>query len=635
MLDKLFRKIRIIIGNITVKILRIKIFGKHIFMNRYVRRLPLIGPLVKKADSYMTRTYTRQKIDKEYRAWLRANYPSQTDISRQKKESKKFARRPLISVIVPTYNTNIGYLKECINSVINQSYDNWELCLADDNSTNPEVRKVIENFAKKDKRIKYIFRKENGHICKASNSALQIATGKYIALLDHDDVLWPNALYENVKLINKYPSAKFIYSDEDKIDSSGKKHMEAFFKPDWNFDFLRSINYITHFAVLEKKLVDEIGGFREGYEGAQDWDLFLRASRKLEKVYHIPTVIYSWRKSETSTAQAPSTKDYAYVNQKKALQDDVKERSLKADIDWQIPFSMWHVKYALQKESLVSIVIPTKNQKDFIERCLKSIQEKTTYKNFEVVIVDTGSTEPEVWEVYKEYKNLGKGLKVVKWTKPFNFAASCDFGAERAKGEYILFLNNDTEVITPSWIEEMLGFAQLEGAGAIGCKLYYPDGKLQHAGIVLGVGGQNGTPGIAGHFFPAYIDQPPQSPLQDLYVGGARDFTAVTAACVMVAKKKFDEVKGFDPIFRIAFNDVDLCLKLYDKGYRNIYLPQVELYHYESISIGKPGSKERDLEEFSKEIQLMLKKWKPLIDDDPFYHPEFRRDIANARLKTK
>ncbi len=617
-----------------VKLLHTKVAGKQIFLNRYTKKVPGIGKVVRRIDSHTASSYIRKQREKEYRKWFKRHFPSQSVIDKQKAKQKKLKQRPLVSIIIPTYNTNIKHLKECIDSVLAQTYDNWQLCIADDHSTNPKVREVIKKYAIKDNRIKYILREKNGHICKASNSALELAKGEYVALLDHDDYLWPNALYENVKLINEHSDAKFIYSDEDKLNETGRKHEDPFFKPDWSPEFLRSINYITHFAVLDRQLVNKVGGFRPGYEGAQDWDLFLRVSRELDKVHHIPTVLYSWRKSDTSTAKTPSAKDYAYINQEKALKDDIKSRGMKAKLSWEVPMLMWRVNYEVKDAPLVSIVIPTKDQYGFIKRCLASIEAKTTYENFEVVIVDTGSTDEQVWKLYETYKNLGKGLRVVKWhKKPFNFASACDFGADKSKGEYLLFLNNDTEVITKSWIEDMLGYAQQKDIGAVGCKLYYPDRKLQHAGIILGVGGQNGTSGIAGHYFPAFIDHPPQDPTQPLYIGGARNFTAVTAACVMVSKKKFDDVRGFDPVFRIAFNDVDMCLKLYDKGWRNVYLPQVTLYHYESISVGKPGSKQRDLGVFEKEINLMLKKWGALIENDPCYHPAFRRDIASARLR--
>jgi len=620
---------------LVIRTMHLRVFGKHVVVNQYTRRLPGLGQVIRRVDSITLAAHTQQEKAKEYRKWVSHNFPKKAELTKQRTAQKSFKHRPLISILVPTYNTDQRYLKDCLESVLAQSYEHWELCLADDKSTNPEVREIIKSYAQKDKRIKYVFRTKNGHICEASNSALEIAGGKYVALLDHDDVLWPNALYEVVKLVNEHPDAKFIYSDEDKLDESGKKHIDPFFKPDWSYEFLRSINYITHFAVLDRQLVNKIGGFRPGYEGAQDWDLFLRASRELDQVYHIPTVLYSWRKSPNSTAQAPSAKDYAYVNQKKALEDDISERGLQANINWQIPFSMWRLDYKVGKEPLISIVIPTKDQYGFIKRCLSSISKKTTYKNFEVVIVDTGSTDKAVWRLYDEYKQHIKHMKVVIWDKPFNFSSACNLGAKHALGEYLLFLNNDTEVISGSWLQDMVGYAAQDGVGAVGCKLFYPDGKLQHAGVILGVGGQNGTPGIAGHFFPAFIDNPPQDPGQLTYVGGTRNFTAVTAACVMVSKAKFKKVKGFDPTFQIAFNDVDFCLKLFDAGFRNVYLPHVMLYHHESISVGQPGSKQRDLGVFKKEIDLMLKKWGPLIVNDPFYHPEFRRDIASARLNIK
>lgn len=616
-----------------VKTLYLKIGKKQIFVNRYTKKIPGLKQLLNKTESIMLVKNSSLVRQKEYASWFRSNYPNMGLLVKQKKTSTKFKQKPLISVLVPTYNTDINHLKACIESVVAQSYENWELCVADDASTDPAIEQLLKQFSEQDKRIKYVIRTQNGHICEATNSALALAKGEYVALLDHDDVLWPNALYEVVKRLNDKPGTDFVYTDEDKLDEDGKTHVDPFFKPDWSPEFLRSINYITHFAVIRKKLVDKVGGFRKGYEGAQDWDLFLRVSRETENIEHIPTILYSWRKSPNSTAQAPSSKDYAYVNQKKALLDDIKARGMKAELDWQIPFSMWRVKYSLKSKPLVSIIIPTKNQYDYIKRCLRSVYEKTTYENIEVVVVDTGSDDEQVWKLYEEYDAKFKNMKLIKWTKPFNFAAVCDLGAEKSKGEYYLFLNNDTEVITETWVEDMLGYAQQPEIGAVGCKLFYPDGKLQHGGIILGVGGMNGTPGIAGHYFPAFSENPLQDPAQLTYVGGTRNFTAVTAACIMVSARKFIEIKGFDPKYRIAFNDVDMCLKLYDKGYRNVYLPHVQLFHYESVSVGQPGSKVRDINEFAKEIQMMIESWGELIQNDPYYHPEFRKDLASARLK--
>ena len=615
-------------------VLHFKIGGRHVFLNKYTRRFWPVAKIFGIMEKRIALHGTLVDRGKEYEQWYKKNKPTKSQLDKQRAAAKKFEKQPLISVLVPTYNPEEQFLKECIESVQAQTYENWELCIADDKSPNPQIVKIIKSYAKKDMRIKLVERSENGHICAATNSALEIAKGEYISLLDHDDVLWPNALFEVVSAINE-EDPDFIYTDEDKIDETSQKHMDPFFKPGWSPEFIRSINYITHFSTIRLSIVEKVGGFREGYEGAQDWDLFLRVARETQNIHHIPKVVYSWRMSDTSTAKAPSSKDYAYVNQKKALQADIKARGHKAKLDWQIPFSMWKVQYEVKGDPLVSIIIPTKNCFEVLEQCFRSVHEKTSYTNYEIVVVDTGTDDDRVWKLYDEYEEKFENFMVVKKGGKFNFAATCNFGAEKAKGEYFLFLNNDTEVITPTWIEDMVGYAQQEGVGSVGCKLYYPDGRLQHGGVILGVGGQDGTPGIAGHFFPAFHENPPQDPGQSLYDGGTRNFAAVTAAVVMVQKDKFNQIKGFDAKYQIAFNDVDMCLKLYDAGYSNVYLPHVELFHHESISVGKPGEKKRDEGVFAKEIQLMLDSWGELIEDDPFYHPEFRRDIASARLDLK
>lgn len=619
---------------LIVRLLYLRVAGRRIFINRHTRRIPIYARLVNRVDAALLLKHSEKERELDYEKWLRKNPLTKKQLEDQRIKSLKLSSQPLISILVPVYNPDIEFLKTCIDSVLAQTYQKWELCLADDASPNEEVRRLIKEYANKDKRIKYVFRKHNGHICKATNSALDLATGEYIALLDDDDYLWPNALYEAAKAISNDPEIEFLYSDEDKIDTTGRHHENPFFKPGWSPEYLRSVNYITHFSVLRRQLVKKIGGLRVGYEGAQDWDLFLRVSRETDKVVHIPKILYSWRKSDTSTASTPGAKEYAYINQKKALADDVKDRGLIANIDWQIPLSMWRVNYVLPSEPLVSIIIPTKNQLMYISQCLESVITKTVYGNYEIVIVDTGSTEQRVWELYEQYQ-ARTDLKVVKWTREFNFSGACNFGVSKARGQYLLFLNNDTELISPNWLGDMVGYASQRDIGAVGCKLYYPTGQLQHGGIILGVGGQGGTPGIAGHFFPAFRENPPQDPGQLLYDGGTRNFAAVTAACLMVSREKYDKVKGFDTKFKIAFNDVDFCLKLLKSNYRNVYLPHVELYHHESISIGRLGSKVRDPKLFAKEIAMMLSKWGNIIENDPYYHPEFRRDIASARLKVQ
>ncbi len=597
-------------------------------------RTPFVKQVLRTVRIDAQRHKNQRQREAEYREWVRDRWPDDAALESQRSQSVRLKKQPLISIIVPAYNTNHKFLTECIESVIKQSYENWELCIADDASDDEEVRRIILEYAKKDPRIKHVFRSKNGHISEASNSALKISSGEYVALLDHDDILWPNALYEVAREINTNSSAEFIYTDEDKLDETSTVHSEPFFKPAWSPDYLRSLNYITHFAVLKKSLVEKAGRFRKGYEGAQDWDLFLRASRLTNEIYHIPKVLYSWRKSDTSTALNASVKGYAYRNQKKALEDDFKSRGIKVrSLRWGIPNLMWRSEREIVGNPKVSIVIPTKDKLPLISACLKSIHKNSTYANIEIVVVDTGSTDHKVWELYDLYKNKFSDFQVVKWGKPFNFAGACNFGVAAAKGEYLLFLNNDTEVISQNWIHELLQHAQEEHVGAVGCKLLYPDSTLQHAGVVLGIGGLNGTPGVAAHVFPAYQDSPVEDSVQPLYIGGVRNFSAVTAACVMVARRKFEKVQGFDPEFQIAFNDVDFCLKLIKEGWFNVYTPYAKLFHHESVSVGVPGSAGRDIATFEKEIQLMGKKWGwDYIGNDPYYSPHFRKDTANFRL---
>lgn len=572
----------------------------------------------------------------EYQQWLARHKPSATSLKQQESQSNKFSKKPLISLILPAYNTMPQHLAECLDSVLAQTYSKWQLCIADDASTDPNVRQTIEAYAAREPRIKYKIRSTNGHICAASNTALGLATGEWVALLDHDDVLWPNALFEVVREMNEHPAADMIYTDEDKLDDNGEVHSHPFFKPAWSPDYLRAINYITHFTLIKKQLVDKVGGFREGYEGAQDWDLFLRLSRVTDKIYHVPKIVYSWRMSPKSTASKASAKRYAYDNQQKVLIDDAKARGLSVkSMKWAIKNLIWKPDYAIKGNPKVSIIIPTKDQYKHISKCLKSITHKTTYKNLELIIVDTGSTEEGVLNLYKQYQKKLSNFKVLDWhNKPFNFSSVCNFGAGKASGQYLLFLNNDTEIISKDWIEGLLQFAQQAHVGAVGCKLLYPNGKLQHSGVILGVGGSGPTPGVAGHLFPAYRDHPFEDWHQLLYAGGVRDFSAVTAACLMVSKTKFNKVNGFDSRFQIAWNDVDFCLKLRQAGLYNVYTPHVKLYHYESVSVGAPGSANRDLDVFNKEIAMFGNKWGwDYINNDPYYHPEFRKDTANVRLK--
>jgi len=560
-------------------------------------------------------------INEQYKIWLNKNKLTPDRMKKQIKEINNFDYKPKISIIMPVYNVEDEYLREAIDSVSFQTYPNWELCIADDASTKAHIQKVLNEYKEKDKRIKVVFRKENGHISRSSNSALELATGEFIGLLDNDDIIHPQALYQVVKSLNKNKKLDLIYSDEDKLELDGRR-THPFFKPDWAPDMFLSANYICHFTVIRKKLIDEVKGFRVGYEGSQDYDLFLQVTEKTENIHHIPDILYSWRKIPGSTAVNYDTKSYAHESSMKALKDVIKRRKLNAEVEKGIMPGMFRVKYKIKNNPLVSIIIPTKDKVNYLKRCIKSILKKSTYKNFEILIVDTESKEAKTKRYYKKLKKFKK-VRLLNWSKKFNYSAVNNFGARKAKGKYLLFLNNDTEVISSDWIESMLEHAQRSKIGAVGAKLLYPNDRVQHAGIILGFGG------VAGHAMKYFKDTKLGLPYPKDII---RNYAAVTAACMMISKKKFFEVKGLDEKFRIAFNDVDFCLKLYDKGYLNLYTPYAKLYHYESISVGKPNEGTRDMLEFHRETKKMQDKWGDLIKKDPYYNPNLTLEKENFSL---
>lgn len=558
----------------------------------------------------------RQQLDKEknpYKYWLRKHEITLNKRSQIKKELGNLEYKPLISIIMPVYNVDVKWIKEAIKSIKKQIYTNWELCIADDASTDPKLISYLHRISK-NPRIKVTFRKKNGHISEASNTALELAEGEYVALMDNDDIIHPQALAQVVKLLNEKPTTDFIYSDEDKIDMKGKR-VEPFFKPDWSPDLFMSTNYMSHLSVIRKKLVDEVGGFRKGYEGSQDYDLFLRITEKTNNIEHIPDVLYSWRKIPGSTASEYSDKGYAKETTIKALTDALKRRKTDGNTYEGLFPGSFRVKYEIKGNPLISILIPTLDKYDYIERCISSLLEKTTYKNIEVLIIDTGSKDQKVLNYYKDLKQDSR-IRILEWKGKFNYSGVNNFGVKNAKGEYIVLLNNDTEIISPNWIEGMLEHAQRKEVGAVGVKLFYPNNTIQHAGVILGVNGGTGR-GVAGHAFKFFPREIQGFPVQKDII---KNYSAVTAACLMVSKKKYEEVKGLEEDFRIAFNDVDFCLKLLEKGYNNVYTPYVELYHHESISVGTPEAKTRDNDEFGKEIDLMYERWEDLINEDPFYN---------------
>lgn len=568
---------------------------------------------------------------KEFNKWVAMNYPTPNIIANQRHESTGFAYRPLISVILPVYNTNPEYLSACIESVLAQSYVNWELCIVDDASTSQMTIDCLSLYAKRDLRIKLKRSTQNGHISVASNEAIKISDGEFIALLDHDDLLWPNALYEVAKLLQKHKEADLIYSDEDKVEEDGFVHFAPFFKPDWSPHFLECVNYITHLSVIRTDLVRSVGGFDKSLVGAQDWDLFFRVTEKTNSIYHIPTILYSWRDHPSSTAHSLSIKDYALKSQEESLKRHFvrTKQSIKKIQPGEL-LGSWYPRFNVKTKPLVSIIIPTKDKAGYLKRCVTTILDKTTYYNYEIIIVDTGSKEAVTQEYYQYLKeSLGiKKLRIIRWKQqPFNYSDACNFGANKAKGEYLVMLNNDTEVISEDWLEDMLGYAQKPGIAAVGVQLLYPSMQLQHAGVVVGIGSKEP---VAGHI-GIFTDHKINDFLTRIYTDTVRDTTAVTAACLMVPAKTFQDVGGFDSIYRVTFNDVDLCLKFRKAGYQNIYLPYVKLFHHESISVGKVNQN-RDMSELNDSALLIRKKWKKTIEYDPYYNKNFYKLSSNFGL---
>lgn len=531
--------------------------------------------------------------------------------------------QPLISILMPTYNSNPQWLIEAIESVRKQIYPNWELCIADDASTNKSVREVLNKYINKDPRIKVVFRENNGHISEASNSCISIAKGEWITFLDHDDVLPEHSLFYIVNYINKYPSSKMIYSDEDKMDANGSR-CQPHFKPDWNPDLFLSHNYLCHLTAYKKKNVEQVGGFRAGYEGAQDYDLALRIVKFLrhDEITHIPQILYHWRIHKESTALDGSAKNYSELAAVRALDDYLISRKIKGKSE-STGFGAYRIHYEIPtKEPLVSLIIPTRNGLNLLKQCIESIRSKTTYVNYEILVIDNGSDDPEVLNYLLEIDQL-ENIKVIGDDRPFNYSQLNNTAVKYANGEYIGLINNDIEVINEGWLNEMLSLAIQPGVGAVGARLWYSNNTLQHGGVVVGLGG------VAGH---SHKYLPKNSPGYCNRAQLIQNFSAVTAACMIVSKKIYEEVGGLDEVnLTVAFNDVDFCLKVLQKGYRNVWTPYAELYHHESASRGIEDSPEK-IERFNKEINHMQTKWGTSLVNDPAYNPNLTLDREDFSL---
>lgn len=605
------------------KIIQTAAHHSFVLTKKALSRQPRIKNSLKRAIA----PHLRLRVKSNYERWIEANFPDFIEIAKLRKESKKLTYNPLISVVVPTYNTNPRFLRECIDSVIGQVYENWELILIDDCSPNQEVRDIIDQYAIDEDRIVYKFLKKNQGIAGATNEAVKLAKGEFIGIFDHDDLLWPNALIEIVRALNNDKKIDFIYSDEDKITEDTYNHLGYFFKPDYNPDFMHSVNYFTHFTVVRKSIFDKVGGERKEFDGAQDWDLYLRIMRETKNIHHIPKILYSWRVHKASTAKSTDAKPYVVEAQRRALQDDLSARGYKnAVVEQDKKYKgYWNVAYPVANNPLISIVIPSKNQYKIVKRCINSIYKKTTYNNFEIILVDTGSNDKKVWGWYKKLTSEYDNFRVVEWHKEqFSYARSCNEGAKQAKGELLVMLNNDTEIITPDWLELMAGDAQRSEVGVVGCLLFYPDGyHIQHAGVGVGLGG------VAANSFQMMTLTQPLTQIQHLFINTKHNMTAVTAACLMIRKELFEYIGGFDERYRVTYNDVDFCLRLHKHGYQNLYTPHVRLIHHESISVGLPEEvARRDTKEMQNAITQFKKQWSTYIAHDPNINQNLSKNDA-------
>ncbi len=562
----------------------------------------------------------------DYQKWLRLYEPlDRSTLQKMQKRIESWQNLPLISVVMPTYNTKEKWLKAAIQSVKKQVYTNWELCIADDASTNSNIKRLLQQYQQQDKRIKVIFREQNGHISAASNTALESVTGDYVALLDHDDELAPHALYWVVEELLAYPDAQMIYSDEDKIDEHNHR-FGAYFKSDWNPDLFLSHNLVTHLAVYKTALLRQIGGFTVGLEGAQDYDLAIRATEQLksEQIRHIPRILYHWRIHEDSTSGNPDAKPYAIVAAEKAINAFLQRQNIDAKVSESATMSgMIRVQYPQPNPApLVSIIIPTYNQVKLLRQCIQSIIRKTDYENYEIIVVDNRSDDAETLAYFTELTQQNIAT-VLKYEQHFNYAAINNFAVKNANGDFIALLNNDIEVINREWLSEMMSHAVREDIGAVGARLWYPHQTLQHAGVLLGVAGlaehahKNLSRGQSGYFGRAQIIQ---------------NFSAVTAACLVVNKAKFIAVGGLDAEhLAVAFNDIDLCLKLTTRGWRSLWTPYADLYHHESASRGYEDTPEK-VARLQREDAYMREKWGAWIEHDPAYNPNLNHKTGDFSL---
>ncbi|MEH2957004.1 glycosyltransferase family 2 protein [Candidatus Merdisoma sp. JLR.KK006] len=554
-----------------------------------------------------------------------ASFPSPEEALRQRETV--FEKKVKFSILVPLYNTPEKFLTDMVDSVKKQTYENWELCLADGSDhEHAYVGEICKRYAKDDKRIIYHVLDHNYGISGNTNECLKLAAGDYIGLFDHDDVLHPAALFEYAKAINE-EGADYIYCDEITFEGDSIDHMIVLhFKPDFAIDNLRGNNYICHFSAFSRELLDEAGVFRSQYDGSQDHDMILRLTAKAKKVYHVPKALYYWRSHKASVAQDINAKTYAVDAAKRAVHDHILEvYGMDAKVESTRAFpTIFRIRYPLFEKPLISIIIPNRDHMEDLSRCVESIINKSTYPDYEIIVVENNSETKEIYDYYKALEH-NERIHIVKYEGDFNYSRINNFGISFARGKYVLLLNNDMKVITREWMEELLMYAQRPDVAAVGGKLYYADNSIQHAGIVIGLGAHR----AAGHTH--YKDDK----MHLGYMGRlcyAQDVTAVTGACLLVGREQYDQVGGLDENFSVAFNDVDFCLKLRKAGYLNVFTPFCELFHYESKTRGmEEGEK---LKRFQNEVALFREKWKEELEaGDPYFNPNFSLDYSDYTIK--
>ena len=600
----------------------------YILINR--RSIAMYRALIKLRTSDLGQTIRsilkKQKPKPSYDAWRKNHISDEAELSRQRTVS--FGdNAPGFSIIIPLYETPERYLKELLESIQNQSYEKFEVCLADGSRRGKDVSAIVQEYRYKDERFKYKRLAENKGIAGNTNEALSMAEGDFIVLCDHDDLLEKDALYWLAEAIQKEPECDCLYSDEDKIDENSERYFDPHFKPDYNIDLLCSVNYICHVFAVRKSLCDEYGGFRSEYDGAQDYDFILRMTEKARKTVHVPKVLYHWRTHMESTSANPESKMYAYEAGARAIREHYHRvwPEIRIDrIENGISLGIYHTYFETDENEMISVIIPNKDHTEDLDKAIRPMIEKGSWKNLEFIIVENNSTEAETFAYYEKIQKEYPQIRVVEYTGPFNYSRINNYGEKYANGKYLLLMNNDVELIEKDSLKEMVGYLQRDDVGAVGCRLLYEDDTIQHAGVVIGIGG------VADHVFRGKQSE------NDTYFNRAmtaQDYSAVTAAVMMVKKKDYEELGGFDESFEVAFNDIDLCLRIREKGKLVVYNPYACFHHYESKSRGAEDTPEK-MNRYLDERKKFIERWEQYYTNgDPYYNPNLTLKDGSCTLE--